>query len=210
METFGDCWEVLRQTHSLCCLHCCQKGKENLCFSRFLVGYSFFSWDAKLLKMLSPWPVPALCKAMSKDVLYGSCFFANAADFRFTLPQLLPLFPQPKSVEATERPEHCFSNWWWLPLHYHYRLERKKVLALKVTQTADLVEPQRQCWIFPSYCDRDCKVKWDTGIRSSAGLDTPLSCLPCVKGSQNIPSLALIINCKLNSYETCFKVVCLE
>lgn len=135
---------------------------------------------------------------------------ANAADFRFTLPQLLPLFPQPKSVEATERLEDRFSNWWWLPLHHHYRLERKKVLALKVTQTSDLVEPQRQCWIFPSCCDRDCKVKWDTGIRSSVGLDTPLSCLPFVKGSQNIPSLALIINCKLNRYETCFQVVCLE
>lgn len=43
----------------------------------------------------------------------------------------------------------------------------RKVLALKETPAADLVEPQRQCWIFPSYCDRDCKVKWDTGIRSS-------------------------------------------
>lgn len=38
---------------------------------------------------------------------------------------------QPKSVEAEKRLEPNFNNWWLLPLHYHYRLERKKCSCSK-------------------------------------------------------------------------------
>lgn len=103
------------------------KMQNKVALLQFHGGFLFFpSWDAKLVKKLSPWPVSALCKALCKYILYSACFFANVADFRFTSPRLLPLFPQPKSVEETEMPECCFNNWWWLPLHCHYRLKRKK------------------------------------------------------------------------------------
>lgn len=83
----------------------------------------------------------------------------------------------PSTTFITDGACHCivFSGW-----------RERKVLALKETQAAELVEPPRQCWIFPSYCDRDCKVKWDTGIRSSVKLYAPLSSLKmCEKLSEH-------------------------
>lgn len=191
MESLWHWWEVLHKTHSAYCPHWCQKSKENSpCHCWFFFPLETQNWWSScgpgLCQHSAVQCAEEFCKAVASlpvlqisDLFHPSCclFFLNQNQWK-----------QKRALNTTSRTHgasHCIVLTGW---------RERKVLALKETQAADLVEPQRQCWIFPSYCDRDCKVKWDTGIRSSVGLYIPLSSLRCVKSSQNILSFALIID----------------